>query len=271
MKEALVEIITIGSELLIGKILNANAQWLARRCTTLGLKVRRIIVVGDNLNEIIDVIKESLKRKPKFIITTGGLGPTPDDLTLEAIAKALGRKLEINENALEMVKKAYLKLAEEGVIDTAELTPHRIKMATIPEGGVPLPNPVGAAPGVSMEVDGTTIVALPGVPSEMKAIFEEHVKPMLMKTVGELTYFEVGFVTYNIVESVLAPALEEIMRNNPLIYVKSLPRKVGRTFYVELYLSTTAKTTEEAKKRIGKAVMQLSELIRKVGGSIKPL
>lgn len=87
--------------MLIGKVVNTNAQWFAKRITTLGLGVDRITVVGDSLNEISTALKETIQRKPQFIITTGGLGPTFDDMTLEGIAKALGRTLKVNQKALE--------------------------------------------------------------------------------------------------------------------------------------------------------------------------
>lgn len=106
------EIICIGNELLIGKTSNTNATWLAKSVTSLGLPVTRIAVVEDDVDEIAGTIREALARKPKLIITTGGLGPTFDDKTLEGIAKALGRRLEVNANALRMVRtkyEAYLK------------------------------------------------------------------------------------------------------------------------------------------------------------------
>ena len=99
-----VEIICVGNELLIGKTLNTNAQWLAKRITTLGLTTHRITVVGDNIDEISAAIKEAIQRSPSFLLTTGGLGPTFDDKTLEGIAEALGRKTEVNEEALNMVQ-----------------------------------------------------------------------------------------------------------------------------------------------------------------------
>ena len=172
------EILSIGNELLMGKILNTNARWLARRCTSLGLEVRRITVVGDDEKEICSAVKEALSRRPRFIITTGGLGPTLDDKTIESIAKCLDLELKVDEEALSMVREAYKRLVEEGRLDSSELTPQRVKMARMPEGARPLPNPVGTAPGMLLEVDGTTIISLPGVPAEMEAIFEESVLPV---------------------------------------------------------------------------------------------
>jgi len=99
------EIICVGNELLIGKTLNTNAQWMAKQATAMGIAVNRITVVADEVNEIATAIRETLKRKPHFALTTGGLGPTFDDKTLQGIAEALDRKLTVNTEALKMVKE----------------------------------------------------------------------------------------------------------------------------------------------------------------------
>ena len=101
------EIISVGNELLIGKVPNTNVQWLAKRATTLGITVKRVTVIPDDVDETARAIRETLKRKPQFVVTTGGLGPTFDDKTLESIAKALKRRLKVNQVALEMVKEKY--------------------------------------------------------------------------------------------------------------------------------------------------------------------
>ena len=136
------EIICVGNELLIGKTLNTNAQWIARQATALGITVKRVTVVADEVEEIATAIQETLKRKPRFAITTGGLGPTFDDKTLQGIAAALDRKLEINTEALEMVRKKYKAYArEKGAAETVELTHSRVKMATLPEKTEPIKTP----------------------------------------------------------------------------------------------------------------------------------
>jgi len=142
-----VEIICIGNELLIGKILNTNAQWLARYITSLGGRVRRINTVEDDLDEASSALKDSLSRRPTFIITSGGLGPTFDDKTLEAVATALNKPLELDEEALSMVKEKYHQY-ELSTSKRIELTPARLKMATLPKGAKPIKNPVGTAPAV---------------------------------------------------------------------------------------------------------------------------
>jgi nicotinamide-nucleotide amidase len=263
------EIICVGNELLIGKTLNTNAQWLAKRATTLGIVVKRITTVGDDIDEIAKAVREALERKPRFIITTGGLGPTFDDKTLEGVAKALNRKLELNEKALKMVKEKYEEYAKAGKIGAVEMTPHRVKMARLPEGAEPLPNPVGTAPGVLIKADGTDLIALPGVPSEMEAIFDEHVAAVLRKEAGDVTFFETSIYADNIMESTLAPLIDITMHDNPYVYIKSHPRGAEKKPHIEIHLSTTAKDSKNAKDHLGKAIIQLSELIKEKGGKVK--
>ncbi len=263
------EIICVGNELLIGKTLNTNAQWLARRATSLGITVKRVTVVGDDVDEIASAVREALERNSRFIITTGGLGPTFDDKTLEGIAKAVNRKLELNEKALEMVRKKYEEYAKAGKINAVEMTPHRIKMAKLPEGAEPLLNPVGTAPGVFLRIGDANLFALPGVPSEMEAIFDEHVSRMLRKEVGDVAFFEISIYADNIMESTLAPLIDMTMRDNPRVYIKSHPRGAEKKPHIEIHLSTTAKDSKTAKDYIGKAIIQLSELIKEKGGKVK--
>jgi len=264
------EIICVGNELLIGKTLNTNASWLAKRSTTFGIMVKRITVVGDDVDEIASIVRESLNRKPKFIITTGGLGPTFDDKTLEGTAKALNRKFEVNEKALKMVREKYETYYREGKMERVELTPPRIKMATLPERAEPLLNPVGTAPGVIIDVGETFLIALPGVPAEMEVIFEGAVAPLLKREAGELTFFETSIYADGIMESALAPLIDKTMHGNPYVYIKSHPKGEERKPHIEIHFSTTAKSSKTAKNRLGKAIIQLSELVQKDGGKIKP-
>jgi len=266
-----IEIICVGNELLIGKTLNTNAQWLAERTTILGLNVRRIMIVGDDVDEISSAIREVMQRNPRFLITTGGLGPTFDDKTLEGLAKALECKLEINEEALTMVKEKYRTYAEEGKMEKAELTPPRVKMARLPEGAKPLFNPVGTAPGIIMEHESTSILALPGVPSEMKAIFDGSVVSLLKQVAGDVTFFEMSIEATGVIESEMAPLIERVMHENPYVYIKSHPKGAERIPCIEFHFSTTAKKSGVARKRVSKAFVQLSELIQEEGGKITPI
>jgi nicotinamide-nucleotide amidase len=264
-----VEIVSIGNELLIGKTLNTNAQWLARRITTLGLSVSRITTVGDDIEQIAKAMQEAIDRKPDFIITTGGLGPTFDDKTLEGVAETFGSKLQVNEKALNMVEAKYERYAKERRQGRFELTPARVKMAKIPDGAEPLPNPVGTAPAIVLKKGSVIVFALPGVPPEMEAIFEDSLASMLKSAAGNLTFFETSLYVEGVMESEMAPFIDQVMHDNPYVYVKSHPMGAEKKPHLELHLSTTDEDSETAKKRVGRALMQLSEIVRAKGGKTK--
>ena len=262
------EIICIGNELLIGKTLNTNAQWIAQQATALGIKVKRIVAIADETNEISTTLHEALKRKPQFTITTGGLGPTFDDKTLEGVAQALNRKLEINPTALKMVRKKYDKYAIGIRKGTMELTPPRIKMATLPENSEPIPNPVGTAPGVKTEIKQTLVIALPGVPAEMKSIFKQNVIPLLKQRAGENRFYSKSMYVNNVMESSLAPLIDKTMLDNPGVYVKSHPKGREERAHIEIHASTTSDTAEKAEKKLQKALRQIMIMIEEVGGKV---
>lgn len=264
-----IEIICVGTELLIGKTLNTNANWLAKRITSLGGNLIRMAVIRDDIDEIASSLKDTMERKNDFIITMGGLGPTFDDKTLEGVAGALKLKLAVNDEALEMVEAKYRSYVQEGRMESYEMTSPRVKMATLPEGAKPLPNPIGTAPGVLMKSEGKTIISLPGVPSEMKAIFEGSVLPMLRKAAGDLTFFETSIDATGVMESELAPAVDRVMHDNPYVYIKSHPKGAERIHRIEFHLSTTADSSNVARNRVNKALAQLCEIVEKKGGKIK--
>jgi nicotinamide-nucleotide amidase len=266
-----VEIVCVGNELLIGKTLNTNAHWLAKRITALGLNVKRVTVVGDDLEDISVAIKEAIERKPCFIITTGGLGPTFDDMTLEGVAKGLGRGLEENREALDMVKKKYQQYVAEGRVEKYEMTPHRTKMAKLPKGATPLLNPVGTAPGVLVEEGDVKLVMLPGVPSEMMTIFDGSVEPMLRQVSGGMMFFEASLDVREMPESQLAPLIDEVMHDNPYVYIKSHPQASEKAPHLELHISTTSNNPKTARQRIGRVIIQITEMIQEKGGRVKPI
>ncbi|MEM2969059.1 MAG: nicotinamide mononucleotide deamidase-related protein [Candidatus Bathyarchaeia archaeon] len=262
------EIICVGNELLIGKTLNTNAQWMAKQATELGAAVRRITVVSDDVNEIANAVSEALKRKPRFIITTGGLGPTFDDKTLEGIAKALRRKLEVNKRALQMVRAKYEAYARETGSAKVELTPPRIKMATLPRKAQPIPNPVGTAPAVLINLKVTTLLALPGVPSEMEAIFRQTAEPLLKQAAGKSVFYEKSIYVEGVMESNLAPLIDKVMRDNAGVYVKSHPKGRESMPHIELHFSIAADEVEKAGERLQRAISQLSGELAKIGGKV---
>ena len=180
-----VEVLVIGNEILIGKTQDSNSHWMVKRLTRYGHHVKRITTIEDSLKAISDTLREILNRNPDMIITSGGLGPTFDDMTLEGIAKGLNRKLELNEHAFNSIKKAYNHAYKRGILKLEGMTKERRKMAFLPEGSLPLPNTVGTAPGVKIKEKTTEIYILPGVPTEMKSIFRNVITPLLKEKKGK--------------------------------------------------------------------------------------
>ncbi len=264
-----VEILCLGNELLIGKIVNTNAQWLAHAITNLGGSVRRITEVGDDVAEIAAALREALARRSAFVLTTGGLGPTFDDRTLDAVAMVLGTPLEVHAEALRMVKARY-RHYEETTHQTIELTPARLKMAQLPRGAVAVPNPVGTAPAVLAEAASSTIICLPGVPSEMKAIFEASVAPLIRRFVGSRHLYETSLMVTAIIESALAPLIDQVMRDHPTVYVKSHPQAAEPIPHIEVHLSTHAASPATAKAQVDAAAAAITRLIEAHGGAPTP-
>ena len=170
------------------------------------------------MDSIKSGVQGSLKRNPSVLITIGGLGPTHDDMTLAGISRALDKPMRLNKEALELVRDHYRRLESK-----PKLSKYRTKMATLPQGSVPLPNPVGTAPGVKMQQSSTTLFSLPGVPSEMKAIFRASIVPYL-ESFHRTRPKEVEIKITGIIESALAPILDEARKTYPKLYFKSHPR-----------------------------------------------
>jgi nicotinamide-nucleotide amidase len=165
------EILAVGTEILMGQIANTNAQYISRRLQDIGINVYYHSVVGDNPERLQKTLNLALSRS-NVIILTGGLGPTQDDLTKETVAKAVGKKLILDEQSLQEIRELFKSRAW-------EMSENNIRQAYFPEGSLVLRNPYGTAPGCIIEFEGKILVMLPGPPSEMKPMFEEYVLPFL--------------------------------------------------------------------------------------------
>jgi len=263
------EILCVGNELLIGKILNTNAHWLCKQATGLAVNVKRVTVIQDYLPEIAAALQEALARKPQFIITTGGLGPTFDDKTLEGIAKGLNRKLELNPEALAVVKQRIdLYAKKRGLPTPVELTKPQLKMAMLPENTKVVNNPCGTAPSIQVDLPSTTIFVLPGVPSEMEAVFNETIAPKLKDATGGLVFYERSLFLERIWESVLAPLIDKVMAQYLGVYVKSHPFGTDGKPNLELHLTITANEAENPKSKLDGAVEMLKQLVVESGGVV---
>lgn len=263
------ELIAVGNELLTGKTLNTNIHWISGAITRIGGFVRRAMVVRDDLLEISAAVKEAKVSKSRWVIITGGLGPTFDDMTLEGVAIGLKRKLVLNREGLEYLKRSYKRFRAQGVLKSYKLTQERIKMAMMPEGSKALPNSVGTAPGVMITAYGSTIVCLPGVPAEMQAIMHESVIPQILEQIGEEYFCEGVLEVSNIIESNLAPFIRKVMNSNPTAYIKSHPKGIiDGASRIELSVTTTGKNKKEARNIVKNTIEQLEPVTIKLGGLV---
>lgn len=263
-----VEVICIGNELLIGKIENTNARWLAQQITRLGAVVKRITVIPDSIEAIATTILEAKARKPSLIITTGGLGPTFDDKTFQGIAKALNQKLVVNQIAYEMVKKKCTAYAKKYAISSDfEMTPECTKMATMPANATPVNNIIGAAPALHVDLCGTLLFALPGVPKEMASIFDNAISIVIKQIVGPYSFLEKSLFLEDIFESRLAPLIVKVMNDNPGVYIKSHPICSPNSDSLELHF-TMSGGTPNSVETLENTVKELTFLIKEKGGKI---
>jgi len=255
-----VELLCVGNELLLGKTLNSSATWLAKRITLLGGSVKRVTTVGDHIEEIQMVTREILRRKPDFLITSGGLGPTFDDMTILGVSKAIELPLRVNREALDQVKSRYRHIFSSRRF---ALTKFRVKMATFPVGAKPIANPVGTAPGMLIQCGKSTVICLPGVPKELRGIFAAHVGPMIRLRSGAGGHISRIIHVSRVFESELAPLIDRVMKRESEIYVKSHPQGgEGRSrSQIRLDFSYTGDDLEKGQQAVSRAIAHMKQLL----------
>jgi molybdenum cofactor synthesis domain-containing protein len=216
-----IELYSIGTELLMGQIQDTNAFWMAQEISHLGGYVRRMGVLDDKIEELVEVFQGACQRNARFVITTGGLGPTPDDMTVDAIAQAKGVEVVEEEDLVQHFMKTR------DIAKREDVRPALLRMARLPVGSSWYPNPAGVAPCVETQVGETTIYSIPGPPREMKALFEQS----LAGPIGQLysgTRATVRVVV-NLPESECGPILHKVMAAHPDTYLKAFVALSERT------------------------------------------
>jgi molybdenum cofactor synthesis domain-containing protein len=232
-----VEILAAGDEVLNGDVLDTNTHELCVLVTGLGGQVRRTTTVRDDVETIAHEIRAALDREPVLLFTVGGLGPTGDDRTLEGVALGAGRALGLHAEAERMVAERYAEFHARGDVPFAELNEARRKMARLPAGAQPADNPIGGAPAVVLEVGGTTIVSLPGVPGELRAIVRDSLDDLFARVFGVAHYEERALVVELQDESAIADLLRAAAAAHPAVYVKSRAKVIGSTPAIRITLS----------------------------------
>ncbi|MEG1424682.1 MAG: competence/damage-inducible protein A [Peptostreptococcaceae bacterium] len=242
------EILTVGTEILLGDIVNTNSQYLAQELANIGVNVYYQGTVGDNEDRLYSSFKESLDRSD-IVITTGGLGPTNDDITKEVAAKYFGQELELHKESWDLIE-GYFKSKN------IELTENNRKQAYFPKDAIILKNNNGTAPGAILKKENKTIIVLPGPPREMKLMFKESVKPYLLNLINT-TLVSKTLRTFGIGESILEDRVIDIInkQSNPTIapYAKDM----------EAILRITAKANhkEESENLINPVVKEIKAIV----------
>lgn len=246
-------VVTVGDELLLGRTVDTNAAWLGRELAALGIPIVRRHTVSDQAGEIRHAVSDAL-RVAELVLVTGGLGPTPDDLTRDAVAELLDRPLEVDEDVLERIR---VRFRERGM---EELPGPNRRVAEVPRGARKLTNPVGTAPGLAMEHGGRLVVLLPGVPREMREIFRADLLGALREHFGErmMPVHTRSIRTTGIPESLLSQRVgERLTEGLSPLGLAFLPDERG----VDLRLTAVGLAAEEAERRFDEVEERLSEVL----------
>jgi len=234
------EIVTIGSELLHGTIIDTNASYIARTLNSIGLNIAFHTTVGDLYTQIKDVLFEALKRND-LIITTGGIGPTEDDLTREVIADLVGVPLVFKKELMDQIESLFKRIGY-------NMPENNRKQAFIPDGATPIPNEMGTAPGFIVEKESKVIIVLPGVPKELKYLLAKKVVPYLKKCfhLDQEVIFPKTLKVTGIGESKVDTQIKDLIKenSNPTIGILASPGDISIT------ITAWAKSEREAEALI---------------------
>ncbi len=242
------ELIFVGTELLLGQIVNTNAAYLGENLASLGVDLYHSAVVGDNLNRIKDAIQTALTRSD-LVLITGGLGPTFDDITREGIAAAISRELVYDPQVMAQIEEHFTR------VKYKILPIHRRQAYVLTTGCQAVPNPVGSAPGLIIDVEGKWIIAMPGVPHEMKRMCEDTIFPWIMEKAGKNVIQSKILKVCGMGESNVADALQEIVEplTNPTIAFLARPNEVS------VRITAKAADGDEASRMISVVADQVRE------------
>jgi len=247
------EIIAIGSELLAPDKTDTNSLWLTEKLNSIGIEVKLKTIVGDDDARLEEAISDAVRRS-RVIITTGGLGPTEDDITRKVAARALGRRLLLDQNLLEWIRARFESIGR-------KMPERNSRQAMVIDGSEVLDNPNGSAPGLFLEHEKTMIALLPGPPREMRPMFENFVMPRLADKSGSLRVVRRVLKVAGYGES----ALDELIAPVYTLYTNPQTTILFNQTEVEVHLSATGRTNEEAESLLDRVTEQLEE---KLGASI---
>jgi nicotinamide-nucleotide amidase len=241
------EIIAVGSELLTPFRTDTNSLWLTDRLNSVGIEVKLKTIVGDDDARLEETIRDALKRSG-VVVLTGGLGPTEDDITRKIAARALGRRLSLDERVLEEIRAKFMRWGR-------KMPEINARQAMVMEGASVLPNPNGSAPGMYLEHDSRVVVLLPGPPREMKPMFDDHVLPKLASRAGGVSVarrvLRVAGLGESAVDERIAPVYTQYKNPQTTILFTNTD--------IEIHLTAQGKTEQDAELLLDGLSGQLEE------------
>lgn len=264
-------LLAIGNELLNGEIRDLNLHVLSRRLTKLGFIIQHAMLTRDDPQQLGDALRFLHTTAPDILICSGGLGPTQDDLTLSVVAETFDHPLELNPEALDMVRKQYDNLINKGYLEKYGPEEARIKMATLPEGATPLQNPIGTAPGVVLQLGKTVCYLLPGVPRELDALWDHEILPRLQHIYALRTWAKGALLVHCDDEAELTIPLAQISERYPDVYIKSLakPFPAAHLEGIRIIATTQALSANQAEARIISALAALENILSQAGFKVE--
>jgi nicotinamide-nucleotide amidase len=245
------ELIFVGTELLLGQIINTNAAYLGENLASLGVDLYHSSVIGDNVDRIKEAIQIALDRA-NLVLVTGGLGPTFDDITREGIAAAIGREMVYDPQVMAQIEEHFKRVRH------PILPIHRRQAYVLSSGCQVVPNPIGSAPGLIVEAGGRWIIAMPGVPREMKRMCEDAIFSWIAEKAGKVVIKSKVLKVCGMGESMVANELQEIVDplTNPTIAFLARPNEVS------VRITAKASDSDEASRMITVVADQIKEKLR---------
>ncbi|WP_455368233.1 competence/damage-inducible protein A [[Eubacterium] cellulosolvens] len=251
-----IEILAIGNELCYGKVADTNSFWLADQLTRAGGLVTRITCTRDSEEQICRILEEIIERKVDFLVITGGLGPTNDDRTLDSISKLTKLDTIVDENALE-------KISKRKNIPKSKLTKNYLKMARKLSGADTINNPIGICPTIVLKLKKTMIIAMPGPPNEVQAIFNNHISKIIENSSGRKS--QSTRVIVKMVESEVAPIIEDIEKTIDNVYLKPLVSEYDPEKGIPIEIISFEKNDNNCLKLINKTKKLLRKAVEQKG------
>jgi nicotinamide-nucleotide amidase len=241
------EIITIGTEILLGEIVDTNTRYIARTLRGMGVDLYRTITIGDNVDRIAEAIRHSMDRS-EIIITTGGLGPTVDDPTREAVAQAVGVETEFREDLWEQVVAVISRYGRKP-------SENQKRQAYVPKGSIGIPNPVGTAPCFIVETERNVVISLPGVPNEMEHILHESIIPYLQRRFNLNEIIKIRILhCAGLGEGMIDEKIDDLETlSNPTVGL------AAHTGIVDIRIAAKAKNEAEADEKIAQIEQQVRQ------------